>query len=298
MPRPKRKLSSSRSGKSKKNFSEMSPFIITGIVFASLSGISLLIGGVVYLLKSPTKKQAQEVAQTSNTNNHSEQATTKNKSSQQTLTFNSTPEKNSISKNNFKQIGLALHNYHDTHRTFPPGGTFDVLANKYHHSWMTMILPFVEHVPLYKSISIDHPWDASRNRNSFSTEVPRYLNPAINQTQVNGYGAAHYAGNSKLFYRNSQIRLRDITDGSSNTIMAGEVSSNIMAWGNPENIRNPANGLGGEPNGFGSPYKRDGEGGANILFADGRVQFISKKIDPAILKALGTPAGGEVPEDY
>jgi prepilin-type N-terminal cleavage/methylation domain-containing protein len=64
--------------------------------------------------------------------------------------------------NNMKQIGLALHNYHDTHKTFPPAaiwGTPNTPANvlgrlpdPYHHTWCTAILPFMEQQPLYDTV--------------------------------------------------------------------------------------------------------------------------------------------------
>ncbi|MBT5017958.1 MAG: DUF1559 domain-containing protein, partial [Planctomicrobium sp.] len=61
-------------------------------------------------------------------------------------------------KNNLKQLGLALHNYHDTHGIFPnsmdsyfPGGV-PSRSNPRNHSWMVMILPFIDQAPLYQSI--------------------------------------------------------------------------------------------------------------------------------------------------
>ncbi len=55
------------------------------------------------------------------------------------------------SKNNLKQIGLALHNYHDTVDALPRGGTYDE-AGRPLHSWQTFLLPYVEEQPLYDNI--------------------------------------------------------------------------------------------------------------------------------------------------
>src|SRR3546814_780854 len=62
-------------------------------------------------------------------------------------------------KNNLKQIGLALHNYHDTHRVFPPGqmswfgsDLFPLNAGA-RISWMQQILPFIDQAPLYNSFN-------------------------------------------------------------------------------------------------------------------------------------------------
>lgn len=81
--------------------------------------------------------------------------------------------------NNLKQISLALHNYEETYRSFPPAWTVDENGNRL-HSWRTMILPYLEQKPLYDSIDLSKPWDDPANaarslwRNSFchSSERP------------------------------------------------------------------------------------------------------------------------------
>ncbi|HAH43768.1 MAG TPA: prepilin-type cleavage/methylation domain-containing protein, partial [Planctomycetaceae bacterium] len=66
--------------------------------------------------------------------------------------------------NNLKQIGLALHNYHETHRVFPPGfidneldfsgsKTADPSANNNGLGWGGFILPFMDQAPLYNQLS-------------------------------------------------------------------------------------------------------------------------------------------------
>ena len=84
---------------------------------------------------------------------------------------------------------------------------------------------------------------------------------------------------------------RCIADGAANTIMAGEVVGQLPAWGHPTNWRDPAAGLEGRPDQFGSPWKQ----GVNVLLADGGVRTLSRDTDPRVLRALATPAGGEPP---
>jgi prepilin-type processing-associated H-X9-DG protein len=79
-------------------------------------------------------------------------------------------------------------------------------------------------------------------------------------------------------------------DGSSNTIMFGEVAERFQAWGRPGNWRDPALGINKSPDGFGCKPSR---GGASFSFCDGSVHYLSEKISPAVLKALSTPDGGE-----
>ena len=101
-----------------------------------------------------------------------------------------------------------------------------------------------------------------------------------------GYALADYAENARMVGVRS---LKDVTDGTSQTILAGEVAGGFGPWGDPVNWRDPARGINRSPDGFGGPYK----GGANLLMVDGSVHFVKESVAPKVLKALGTPAGGE-----
>src|SRR5262245_11036025 len=67
------------------------------------------------------------------------------------------------SANNLKQIGLALHNYHDTYGKLPPAAICDK-AGKPLLSWRVAILPFIEQNALYKQFKLDEPWDSEHNK--------------------------------------------------------------------------------------------------------------------------------------
>lgn len=200
----------------------------------------------------------------------------------------------STSKNNLKQIGLALHNYHDMYRQFPVGGTFDK-AGQPQHSWATQLLPYLDHKTLYEQINFDQPWTAADNREPFKTRLHVLQSPGMPydfteaEGDAAGYKPAHYAANSHVLSANSGMDLRKIKDGTSNTILAGEVRSGIKAWGDPTNFRDPTEGINRNPRGFGSKFK----GGTHVLLGDGSVRFLSEDIDPGVLKALSTPNGGE-----
>jgi prepilin-type processing-associated H-X9-DG protein len=83
--------------------------------------------------------------------------------------------------------------------------------------------------------------------------------------------------------------IAQVTDGTPNTFIAGEVATAFKPWGDPTNWRDAWLGLNRSPLGFGSRHP----GGANFLFVDGSVRFIKDSVDPRIFKALATPAGEE-----
>lgn len=204
----------------------------------------------------------------------------------------------SVSKNNLKQIGLALHNYHEFNDRLPPGGIFD-RAGQPQHSWITQILPYTDHASLYHKIDFQQPWTAEANRQPFQTkvnlfEIPNRSSTERNQKQLNGYMPADYAANAHIMNVNSGLNFKEIKDGLSNTLLVGEVNSGVKAWGDPTNFRDPILGVNDDPRGF----RGANEGGAHFLLGDGSVRFINENIDPAVLKALATPNGGEDVSDF
>jgi prepilin-type processing-associated H-X9-DG protein len=200
------------------------------------------------------------------------------------------------SAHNLKQVGLALHNYLQHRESFPPAATLDRLGRPV-YGWQALILPEMAHAEIHDRIDFGLPWDDPRNAAPYQTPIMEYLRPGIDlEKDTSGYALSHIAGNASVLGGTGLRTSRDMTDGDSNTIMAGEVKSNFKPWGDPTNWRDPALGINRVANGFGSPAP----GGAHFLFVDGSVRFLKEKIDPGVLKALSTPSGGEkvVPDQY
>ncbi len=189
--------------------------------------------------------------------------------------------------NNLKQIGLAMHNYHDVHASFPPAASHDD-DDRPLLSWRVHVLPFVEQNELYKEFHLDEPWDSEHNKKLIPRMPAVYRTP--NRPEIDEGKTVYLVprGEGSMFEGFDGPRLQDITDGTSNTIMAVEASpERAVFWTAPDDLdydsERPLAGLGGiHANGF------------LTLFADGSVHFISQTVDQKMLKALFTAAGGEV----
>lgn len=191
------------------------------------------------------------------------------------------------SETNLKFMGMAYWNYYDMEQQLPSGGEMNEFGEM-RRSWMTEILPFMNYIP--EEIDHDLPWNHPKNADAFSSVIPEFINPELRQAPVrdrNGYGVSHYAGNSRVLRPNHRMQPNDFEGGTSNTILAGEVNRGFVAWANPANLRDPANGINKDAVTFGG---RRGAEGANFLMVDGEVRFLSEDIDQDVLRALSTPA--------
>lgn len=191
-------------------------------------------------------------------------------------------------KNNLKQIGLALHNYHDVYEAFPPARTMTD-AGRPLHGWRTQMLPFLDQAPLYKSIDLSQPWDAPVNSETVATTTGMLQCPSLeppgepDETTFVGV-VGPQAGLRPL----EGLNLRDITDGTSNTLLTVDGAHDIaVPWMAPRD--------GGAEFflAFGPEADLQHTGGTQVLLADGAVRFISMDCDHSIREALITADGGE-----
>ncbi len=136
-------------------------------------------------------------------------------------------------QNNLKQIGLAMHGYHDSYRYFPPAFVSTSPGKSW--GWQTLILPFVEQAPLYNTLT-PTAVDLSLNANTTGISVPIYLCPTDPSNSIanpffSGYAKSNYLVSEQVSDGGSQIPILAITDGTSNTIMAGERDTQIQVGG-------------------------------------------------------------------
>jgi len=191
-----------------------------------------------------------------------------------------TEAKRSQSMNNLKQLGLAMHNFYDRHKRFPAIGTFDA-TGKPLLSWRVHILPYVDQQQLYDQFHRDEPWDSEHNRKLIAKMPEAFRSPASKHRARRGLATYRLVvGERTVFPGREGIEIKQITDGTSNTILAVEVDDeHAVVWTKPEglpfNAKNPAEGMGGQ---F--------EGGFHCAICDGSGHFIKLPHDPERLRRL------------
>ncbi len=174
--------------------------------------------------------------------------------------------------------------------TTAPTAAGDLSSTTDLHGWQTLLLPYVEQKPLYGRIDQSLPWDDPVNEPPLREWVGLYANPSIAATPAYaGLAPTHYSANQHVL-TSVPLKLSDVTDGESNTLFSGEINARFPPWGQPRNVRDPADGLHTSPRSFGGPWS---DRSTQFSFLDGRVRALNPDIDPAVLKALATPAGGE-----
>ena len=254
--------------------------------------------------------------------------------------------------NNMKQVGLALFNYEAAASAFPPGyiSYFDAQGNDTGPGWgwASMTLPHMERAPEFASINFSLAIESPVNLTSRLVLIGSFLCPSDtappNFTAINrdfatgapvqdicvvassnypamyGVGEPGPAGNG-MFFRDSLIRVRDVVDGTSQTLAVGERSHRLgeATWVGSVTgailyptdndavgryvtetapgmiLGHAGEGVGpGDPRGDVNQFFSRHPGGVNFLFADGHVAFLKTSMNYNAYLALASRAGGEV----
>ncbi len=257
--------------------------------------------------------------------------------------------------NNLKQIGLAFQNHHATLDRFPAGYISGVPSVNAEGTgpgwgWGALLLPYLEQDNLYRQINLNLDIRDPANAAARVKSLPAFRCPS-DQPKADTFAVVDAGGGTLttvafgnyvgvggtyevtafpdsgngVLYRNSQVRVADITDGSSNTIFAGERHSGkspMTTWvGAVTGGVNPPLVAGYDNEGpatlilTNTGPAADGRvpnnpldhvedtssrhpGGVMFLYGDGSVRFLRHTLNPKTWEALGTRAGGEVLGDY
>ncbi len=236
--------------------------------------------------------------------------------------------------NNIAQLALAVHTHEFGTEHFPSGvinatGPIRNEAIGQHVSWIVQVLPQMEQSALYRHFDQEAGTYAAANQTARRVRIPTIICPSspemIPDDDRQSPGISNYAGchhdseapidadNNGVFFLNSRLRFSQILDGSSQTILLGEMlpGPGSLGWasGTRATLRNTGS--------FKSPPKLPSKfepatvvdltgsmtvggfssyhtGGANFAFADGSVHFLSLSIEERLLSQLGNRADGEL----
>jgi hypothetical protein len=198
-----------------------------------------------------------------------------------------------------KQIGLAIHTYHDVYGCLPPAVVRDDDGRPL-YSWRVLLLPFLDEDRLFKQFNLKEPWDGPAN-NRLAQETPRAFLPARG-SQDRKLGLTRYqvfVGASTAFEQDGlTFGNRDFPDGLAATLLVVE-AGNAVPWSKPVDLMydqaGPVPPLGGvftkavDSWLFGQRRVR----GFVACFADGQTAFIRADTNDTTLRALITRNGGE-----
>jgi type II secretory pathway pseudopilin PulG len=197
-------------------------------------------------------------------------------------------------KNNLKQIGLALHRYHEKHGTFPPAYIADANGRPM-HSWRVLILPFLGYQELYDEYRLDEPWDGPHNSQLSDRILAEFNCPGSREAKLSPTTMTSYVavvGPETAWPGDQPVSIGDISDGTANTLLVVEVLNSGIHWMEPRDLHtlqmaSTVNAKAGQ--GISSVHL----GGAHVQECDGAVRFIMESTPASQLRALLTRGGSD-----
>jgi prepilin-type processing-associated H-X9-DG protein len=195
-------------------------------------------------------------------------------------------------RNNLRQIGFALQQYHDVYGSFPPAYVADA-NGKPMHSWRVLQLPYLENRMLYQQYDFNEPWDGPNNRRLAKYCITCFRCPH----STSPFAETNYVvviGSRTLWPGAAGGSFEDVPGGTQQTVLVVETADSGIVWSEPRDLDastmnvtiNSARGKG-----VSSLHL----GGAHVVMADGSVRLLPDSMSWEALHALLTRNGGETP---
>jgi type II secretory pathway pseudopilin PulG len=187
---------------------------------------------------------------------------------------------------NLKQIVLALHNYEQEYDALPPAHTVDASGQPL-HSWRTLILPFLEHESLYRSIDLAKPWNDPANAKALGTKVATFQCPETTGPE-NTTTYLAISGPDGCLLPSKPRRLAEISDAHSSTLIVIEAGDeNAIPWMAPVDADEAL------VMNLGPKSKLHHAGGMNAGLVDGSVRFLKAGTPASVRRALISISGND-----
>lgn len=187
-----------------------------------------------------------------------------------------------VCKLRLKQIGQALHQYHERYHSFPPAYVLGP-DEKPWHSWRVLLLPFLSEDALHREYRFDEPWNGEHNRR-LSQRVPEcYRCPSDSRASMANFLAV--VDRRTMWPAHFTVRISDVIDGTSNTVMLVEALDRDINWLEPRDLTLPQS--------LEQIRRDEAHGVHHVLFVDGAVRAVNPTINEGIWRSLLTPQYGK-----
>jgi prepilin-type processing-associated H-X9-DG protein len=198
--------------------------------------------------------------------------------------------------NNLKQIGLALHNYHDVNKHFPPVNICDK-NGKPLFSWRVEILPMIEYGSLYDTLKKEEPWNSPSNTKLLGQLfIPEYKCSTAH-VNANDYTTNYVAviGPGTAWRDDGPVKLADLPYNGTRAVMAIEVANSGVHWAEPRDLT-VEEAIEGLKTGKGLRISTAHSNRINVLFADGHVSSMPSKMPISLWRKLFAGELGSIEE--
>lgn len=196
---------------------------------------------------------------------------------------------------NLEKIAQAMNAYAGDFGSYPPPVTLAADGTPL-HSWRVLVLPYLGYQTLYDEFDLDEPWDTAANRELIFQMPEEYRSPVA--AAASGYETYYslVTGADTLFPPSGPLGPADVADNPAKTLLVVEgarPTSLSLQWTEPGDLD-----FATLSTTIGSDLGGHHDGGATAVTVDGRGQWLRDALEPAVVRALITPRGGEgLPDD-